>query len=87
MHFFGTIGTIVFFIGLISAAWLGVEKLIAVYNSVRAPLITTSPYFFIAIAAMIIGTMLFLTGFLAELIGRSAPNRNTYLIEKRIGTN
>ncbi len=87
MHFFGTLGTIVFFIGLISTAWLGFEKLYAVYKGVRAPLITTSPYFYIAIAAMIIGTMLFLTGFLAELIGRSSPTRNTYLIEKRIGTN
>jgi len=87
MHFFGTLGTIVFSIGFISAAWLGIEKLISVYNGVRAPLITTSPYFYIAITAMIIGTQLFLTGFIAELIGRTSPNRNTYLIEKRIGTN
>ena len=87
MHFFGTIGTIVFTIGFLFTAWLGVEKLIAVYNGVRAPLITTSPFFYIAITAMIIGTQLFLTGFIAELIGRTSPTRNTYLIEKRIGTN
>ncbi|MEI6822852.1 MAG: glycosyltransferase family 2 protein [Bacteroidota bacterium] len=87
MHFFGTIGTIVFTIGFLFTACLGVEKLIAVYNGVRAPLITTSPFFYIAITAMIIGTQLFLTGFIAELIGRTSPTRNTYLIEKRIGTN
>ncbi len=87
MHFFGTIGTIFFSLGFISVFWLGLEKFIAVLSGERAPLITTSPYFYIAITTMIIGTQLFLTGFIAELIGRSSPNRNSYLIEKRIGQN
>jgi len=84
MHFFGLIGTIMFIAGFMSSGWLGYLKLKAVYSGLRAPLITDNPYFFIAIACMIIGVQLFLTGFLAELIGRSSANRNNYLIEKKI---
>jgi glycosyltransferase involved in cell wall biosynthesis len=84
MHFFGLIGTLIFIVGLFSATWLGIEKLMAVYNGVRAPLVTSSPYFYIAIASMIIGVQLFLSGFIAEMIGRSSSTRNSYLIEKRI---
>jgi len=84
MHFFGLMGTLIFIIGFIATTWLGIEKLCALYHGVRAPLITDSPYFYIAIASMIIGVQLFLAGFIAEMIGRSSPIRNTYLIEKRI---
>jgi len=83
MHFFGLIGTLIFIIGFSSAFWLGAEKLLSIYKGVRAPLVTSSPYFYIAIASMIIGVQLFLAGFLAEMIGRSSPSRNSYLIEKR----
>lgn len=84
MHFFGLIGTLMFFIGFFAASWLGFEKLYSVYHGVRAPLVTDSPYFYIAIASMIIGVQLFLAGFIAELIGRSSASRNSYLIEKKI---
>lgn len=83
MHFFGLIGTLMFFIGFFAASWLGFEKLYSVYLGVRAPLVTNSPYFYIAIASMIIGVQLFLAGFIAELIGRSSASRNSYLIEKK----
>ena len=84
MHFFGLIGTLMFLIGFFAASWLGFEKLYSVYLGVRAPLVTNSPYFYIAIASMIIGVQLFLAGFIAELIGRSSASRNSYLIEKKI---
>lgn len=84
MHFFGLIGTIMFMAGFTASGWLGYLKLRAVYSGLRAPLITDNPYFYIAIACMIIGVQLFLTGFLAELIGRSSSTRNSYLIEKKI---
>ncbi|MFZ4398643.1 MAG: glycosyltransferase family 2 protein [Bacteroidales bacterium] len=84
MHFFGLMGTLIFIIGFFATTWLGTVKLFAMYHNVRAPLITDSPYFYIAIASMIIGVQLFLAGFIAEMIGRSSPIRNSYLIEKRI---
>jgi len=82
MHFFGTMGTLMFLLGFIMAAYLGVVKLIAVANHVPARLVTESPYFYIALTSMIIGAQMFLAGFLGELISRTAPDRNTYLIEK-----
>ena len=84
MHFFGLLGSVMFFLGIISALVLGVQKLIAVYNNEAMRLITDSPYFYLALVTMIIGCQLFLTGFIAEMIGRNSPNRNTYLIEKDI---
>jgi len=84
MHFFGLIGTFMFIAGFVASGWLGYLKLKAVYSGLRAPLITDNPYFYIAIACMIIGVQLFLTGFLAELVGRSSSTRNNYLIEKKI---
>ncbi len=87
MHFFGLMGTLIFIIGFFAAIWVGTEKLYALYHHVKAPLVTDSPYFYIAIASMIIGVQLFLAGFIAEMVGRSSPIRNTYLIEKRIGEN
>jgi len=82
MHFFGTMGTLMFLLGFIMAAYLGVVKLVAVANHVPARLVTESPYFYIALTSMIIGAQMFLAGFLGELISRTAPDRNTYLIEK-----
>ena len=80
MHFFGTWGTFFFLLGLGFSLFLIISKLINFQYA-----ITTRPMFYLALAAMIIGTQLFVTGFLAELISRNAPNRNSYLIEKRIG--
>ena len=80
MHFFGTWGTLFFFAGLGFSLYLIISKLI----NFQYP-ITTRPVFYLALTAMIIGTQLFVTGFLAELISRNSPNRNFYLIEKRLG--
>lgn len=84
MHFFGLLGSIMFLLGIISAGVLGIQKLIAVYNNEVMRLVTDSPYFYLALVTMIIGCQLFLTGFIAEMIGRNSSNRNTYLIEKDI---
>lgn len=84
MHFFGLVGTLVFFLGLLSVVGVGASKLLAIYEGVRAPLVTSSPYFYLALVAMIIGTQMFLTGFVAELVTRNANERNNYKIEKEI---
>lgn len=84
MQFFGTMGTLMFFAGFIAAGWLGAEKLISLWNGIKAPLVTTSPYFYISLTAMIIGTQLFLIGFLGELVSRSSSDRNNYLVEDKI---
>jgi glycosyltransferase involved in cell wall biosynthesis len=81
MHFFGALGTLMFITGFIMAAYLGVRKLLFVWQNMRAPLVTDSPYFYIALAVMIIGSFLFLTGFLAELVNRRSADRNRYLIK------
>lgn len=85
MHFFGLIGSLMFILGFISAAWLGAAKLYVVFTGGVAPRVTESPWFYISLTSMIIGTQLFLAGFLGELIARSSSDRNTYLIEERIG--
>ena len=84
MHFFGLLGSLMFLLGIISALVLGIQKLIAVCNNEVMRLVTDSPYFYLALVTMIIGCQLFLTGFIAEMIGRNSSNRNTYLIEKDI---
>ena len=84
MHLFGSLGTVMFIIGFIMALYLGIRKLIFVAGNMRAPLVTDSPYFYIALTAMMIGTMLFLTGFLGELINRNSSERNNYLIKEKL---
>lgn len=84
MHVFGFLGSIMFMIGFVSAAILGVDKLISVANGIPMRLVTDSPYFFISLTMMIIGTQLFLTGFLGDLVSRSSSGRNDYQIEKTI---
>jgi len=84
MHFFGLMGTIMFAFGFIASLTIGINKLYCLNTGVDAPLVTDSPYFFIALATMIIGTQLFLAGFIAELVSRSAVERNKYQIQKTI---
>lgn len=84
MHVFGFIGSMVFFIGIISAIIIGVKKLYYLSQGIPAPLVTDSPYFFIALTTMLIGTQLFLAGFIGDLVSRSNPNRNDYQIEKTL---
>lgn len=84
MHFFGVLGSLMFILGLLAVMAVGTGKLYAIYQGVRAPLVTDSPYFYLSLVAMILGTQLFLTGFLGELISRSSQERNNYQIEKQI---
>lgn len=84
MHFFGTMGTVMFLVGSGMAAFLGIDKLIRVARHIPAKLVTQSPYFYIGLTAMIIGTLLFMAGFLGELISRTSADRNVYHIEKEI---
>jgi glycosyltransferase involved in cell wall biosynthesis len=80
MHFFGLLGSLMFVIGFFAVLGVVAIKGYALSNGIPAPLITSTPYFHIAIACMLIGTQLFLAGFIGELITRNAPGRNTYNI-------
>ena len=84
MHFFGLIGSLMFFIGLVAVCVVAGMKVHALANGIPAMLVGTNPYFHIAILMMILGCMLFLAGFLGELIIRNSGERNNYLIGKRI---
>ena len=84
MHVFGFLGSVVFFIAFLSLIGLGIDKIIDLHNGVYGHLITDSPYFFIALIAMVLGSQFFLAGFLGDLISRQNPNRNDYQIEKEI---
>lgn len=84
MHFFGLLGSLMFILGFLSVAIVGASKLYYMYTGMPYRLVTDSPYFYLSLTAMIIGTQLFLAGFLGELISRNAPERNNYKIEKTI---
>jgi hypothetical protein len=84
MHLFGLIGSLMFFIGFIAVCVVAGTKLYALHHGVHAMLIGTNPYFHISILMMVLGCMLFLAGFLGELIIRNSPSRNDYLISKEI---
>ncbi|MGL5786885.1 MAG: glycosyltransferase family 2 protein [Bacteroidales bacterium] len=84
MHFFGLMGSIMFIFGLFASIFVGIHKLYAMYSGLSYRLVTENPYFYLSLTAMILGTQLFLAGFLGELISRNAPGRNSYNIEKEI---
>ena len=84
MHLFGTIGTIMFMLGFVAALGIGIQKFYYLNVGIKAPLVTSSPYFYIGLVAMILGTQLFLTGFLAEMVARTSHDRNKYQIEQRL---
>ena len=84
MHLFGLLGSVMFILGLFSVITVGAYKLYALSHHIAYRLVTDSPYFFIALTMMILGTLLFLGGFLGELVSRNAQGRNTYNIEKEI---
>ena len=84
MHFFGMLGSLMFLIGFIAVAVVGFSKLYNMYAGNHYTLVTDSPYFFLALTTMLLGTMLFLTGFLGELIVRNSPGRNHYEIKETI---
>lgn len=81
MHFFGLIGTLFFILGFGLTFWLGIDKL---FINKGATLLADNTWFHIALFSMIVGTQLFLAGFIAELIGRNSPIRNNYAVEKEI---
>ena len=84
MHLFGTLGSLMFLLGFLAIGWMGVYKLIRLAHGVLIERITQDPYFYLALTLMILGTQLFLAGFLGELISRSGAERNAYLIDKRV---
>ena len=84
MHVFGFLGSIMFFIGLVAAIAVGAYKLICLYNGSNPGLVTESPYFYISLTTMLIGTQLFLAGFLGDMISRNSAERNNYQISKVI---
>ncbi len=85
MHFFGAMGTLVFFLGFLATVWILGHKLFSLLNHVRAPLVTDQPLFYIALTSMIIGAQLFLAGFVAELVARNSAERNNYRVSERLG--
>ena len=84
MHVFGFLGSLMFAFGFIACAVVGGIKLVHICEGTPAPLVTSSPYFYIALTMMILGTQLFVAGFLGELVSRNAQERNNYQIEKTI---
>ena len=84
MHFFGLWGSLMFIISLIAVIVVGAFKLVALSRGIPARLVTDNPYFYIALTGMILGTLMFLAGFVAELVSRSSANRNDYKISKEI---
>lgn len=84
MHVFGFLGSLMFFLGFVAVLVVGGVKLAAIVQQHPAPLVTSSPYFYIALTMMILGTQLFVAGFLGELISRNAQGRNDYHIEAEI---
>ena len=82
MHFFGLLGTLMFLVGFSSAAYIGITKLHKLSNGMKTILVTNNPWFYIALTTMILGTLLFLAGFLGELIIKNSPNKKHYEIKE-----
>lgn len=84
MHLFGAFGTIMFMIGFLSAGFIGFMKLYKLFNNLQYDLVTNNPWFYIALSTMIIGTQMFLAGFLGEIILRTKNNEERYKIASQI---
>lgn len=84
MHVFGFVGSLMFFVGAIAALIVGAYKLICMYNGNNPGLVTDSPYFYISLTTMLIGTQLFVAGFLGDMISRNSNERNKYHVEKTV---
>ena len=84
MRIFGFIGTLMFLIGFIAIVIVGTIKIVALCQHVPHALVTDSPYFYISLTMMILGTQLFVGGFLGDLISRNSQERNKYQVEKEI---
>ena len=84
MHIFGFLGSLMFILGFLAVVGVGAHKLYAMYSGQPYILVTDSPYFYLALTTMILGTQLFLAGFLGEMIARNSTERNKYQIEKEL---
>ena len=84
MHFFGTSGILMFLIGFVMTVWIIVEKLVNQANGLKYRAVTDQPLFYLALLAVVLGVMLFLAGFVGEMIARSAEGRNQYQIKERL---
>ena len=84
MHFFGLLGSLMFILGLIAVMVVGGMKLYNMYSGNAYHLVTDSPYFYLSLVMMILGTQLFLTGFIGELVVRNSHRRNDYEIEEEL---
>ena len=84
MHFFGTLGSCSFLIGMLLTLWVVGEKVWLSLHNLRARNVTDQPLFFLALTAVIIGVMLFLSGFLAEMVQLNGPRRNDYLVREKL---
>lgn len=84
MHFFGLVGSVMFILGFVAIVVVGAMKLYALSHGVHAMLVGVNPYFHLSILMMILGCMLFLAGFLGELIIRNSTERNNYLIKEEL---
>ncbi|GAB2722625.1 glycosyl transferase [Hymenobacter frigidus] len=84
MHFFGTLGSLSFFVGILLTLWVVGEKVWLSLHNLRARNVTDQPLFFLALTAVIIGVMLFLSGFLAEMVQLNGPRRNDYLVREKL---
>lgn len=84
MHFFGSLGVLSFFIGMVMAIYILLEKKILIWKNLPYRDVTDQPLFYLSLVAIIVGSQMFLAGFIAELLSRNAPERNQYLIEKEL---
>jgi len=84
MHFFGSLGVLSFFVGMIMAIYILLEKKILIWKNLPYRDVINQPLFYLALVAIIVGSQMFLAGFIAELVTRNAPERNQYLIEKEL---
>ncbi|MBO4743544.1 MAG: glycosyltransferase family 2 protein [Bacteroidales bacterium] len=84
MHFFGTSGMVMFLIGFVMTVWIIVAKLVHQANGLRFRAVTDQPLFYLALLAVVLGVMLFLAGFIGEMIARSAAERNNYNIKEEL---
>ena len=84
MHLFGLLGSLMFILGFLAAMYLGISKLYSVFYNLPARLITNRPSFYLSLTCMIIGTQMFLAGFIGELISRSSADRNKYVIGEKV---
>jgi glycosyltransferase involved in cell wall biosynthesis len=84
MHFFGLLGSLMFIVGFIAAAVVGIVKLYNMTHGLHYTLVTDSPYFYLSLTMMLLGTQLFLAGFVGELVVRNSPRRNSYEIRETL---